>query len=70
MGLSVLEFRQENYEKYYDHIERAYELNANSPFLLLQIAQNLHVRGEFEKARLAAIKGYKILKGSPKFIVL
>ena len=85
LGLAVLEFKNENYKKYYESLEKAYEIDRTSPFLLLHISEFFLLRKDYEKvfflkicifintsffqARLTAIKGYKALKNCPNFII-
>lgn len=49
LGLAVLEFRNENYKKYYECLEKSYEIDKTSPFLLLHIAEFFLMRHDLEK---------------------
>lgn len=69
IGLAILEFKMDNYNGYYDYIEQAWQIDNNSPFLLLLVAENLQIRGELEKAKSVAIKGYNLLKNLPKLVL-
>jgi len=56
LGLAVLDFKNENYKKYYECLEKSYALEKTSPFLLLHIAEFFLMRNDLEKV----IKSFKI----------
>lgn len=49
LGIAVLEFRNANPDKYFDLLEKAYENDRNSPFLLLHIAEFFVLKEDVEK---------------------
>lgn len=50
LGLAVLEFKNENYGKYHEVLEKAYKIDKASPLLLLHIAEFFLMRNDLEKA--------------------
>ncbi len=69
MALASLEFKADNYSKYQEYLEKAFELNPNHPLILLHLAENSLVNNDIAKARKLAIRGYMNLKRVPKFLL-
>jgi hypothetical protein len=69
MALASLEFKADNYPKYKEYLEKAFQLNPNHPLLLLHLAENSLINNDMEKARKLAIRGYMNLKRVPKFLL-
>ena len=52
MGIGILEFRKENYKKYYEMLEKAYKIDNKFPLLYLHLAEREYYLQNHEKVKI------------------